>query len=110
MSHKRFQPCIDACSECATECNHCATSCVQEEHVHHLAKCIQLDLECAAICRSAVEMMSLGSNYSRELCDLCAGICEACAGECDKHSDLKHCKACDDVCRNCANECGKMAA
>ena len=55
--------------------------CSLEEHVHHLVKCIQLDLDCVAICRTASEMMSLGSEYANKLCELCADICNAGAEE-----------------------------
>ena len=72
MSHKKFEECIRACLACAIACNHCASECLGEEEVKHLAKCIRLDLECAAICRAAGELMSLGSSYSVDLCRLCA--------------------------------------
>ncbi|MEO6327812.1 MAG: four-helix bundle copper-binding protein [Ginsengibacter sp.] len=35
---------------CAAICNHCASSCTQEQDVKMMAGCIQLDMECAAIC------------------------------------------------------------
>ncbi|MDZ4810855.1 MAG: four-helix bundle copper-binding protein [Bacteroidota bacterium] len=77
-----------------------------------MAKCIQLDMECAALCYAAAQLMSLGSDKSIELCKLCAEACEACADECAKHDNV-HCKECADACRNCAEECrlmSKMAA
>lgn len=51
MLNQKFKDCIDACVACAVACSHCATSCLQEEDVKMMAKCIQLDMECAAICR-----------------------------------------------------------
>ena len=74
-----------------------------------MARCIQLDLECAAICRSAAELMSLGSEHAHQLCAVYADICDACAAECEKHSHLEHCKQCAEACRRCAEECRSMA-
>ena len=108
MSHEKFKVCIDACLECATICNHCSISCLNESDVKNLTRCIQLNLECAAICRAAAELMSLGSNYAREICNLCSAICEACAAECEKHSHMQHCKECADVCKKCADACRNM--
>nr|WP_158826986.1 four-helix bundle copper-binding protein [Mucilaginibacter sp. JXJ CY 39] len=108
MSHQQFQTCIDACIACAAGCNHCATSCLQEEDVKMMTLCIQLDLECAAICRAAAEVMTLGSGYSTHLCRICADVCKACADECAKH-DMEHCQACAEACRKCAEACEQMA-
>ena len=110
MSHQRFMDCIRACLACAVACNHCATECLSEDQVKHLARCIKLDLECAAICRAAAEMMSLGSDYSIELCRLCAEVCNACAEECEKHAamGMEHCAQCAEACRSCADACNNM--
>ncbi len=79
----------------------------QEEDVKMLAKCIQLDMECAAICYAAAQLMSLGSEQAKEICRLCADICEQCGDECGKHQ-TQHCKECAEACRQCADECRKM--
>jgi len=102
---------MQACVACAVACSHCATECLKEEDVKMLSHCIQLDIECAAICRSAVELMSLGSGYSEALCQVCADVCNACAEECEKHAKMgmEHCSECAEACRNCAKACQKMA-
>jgi hypothetical protein len=74
-----------------------------------MAKCIQLDMECAAFCYAAAQLMSLGSKKAMELCKLCAAICEECGAECSKHH-TEHCKECADMCKRCAEECRKMVA
>jgi hypothetical protein len=73
-----------------------------------MVRCIQLDHDCAAMCRLAAEMMSRGSEFAREICALCASICQACAEECSKHSGMEHCKECADRCFRCAEECRGM--
>jgi len=111
MTNQKIKECIDACLACMVACNHCATECLKEDDVKMMAKCIQSDMECAALCRSAAELMSLGSNYSKELCKICADACNACADECEKHAEMgmEHCKECAEVCRRCAEACEQFA-
>lgn len=77
MPHAEFQSCIDACNACALACDHCAAACLNEKDVKAMARCIRLDLDCAAVCRLAAEYMSRGS-------ELAGAICETCAQECCK--------------------------
>lgn len=111
MAHQKFQDCIDACVACALACNHCAIECLKEDDVKMMARCIQLDMECAAICRAAFEIMSLGSDYSAQICRICADACKACAEECEKHASMgmEHCRECAEACRRCAEACEEMA-
>ena len=102
-----YQNCIDACLLCASLCNHCASSCLQEDDVKMMAKCIQLDMECAAICYASAQLMSLGSTEATRLCSICADICDRCGEECGKHSN-QHCQECAAACKRCAEECRKM--
>jgi hypothetical protein len=74
-----------------------------------MARCIQLDMECAALCYAAAQLMSMGSDKAKELCQLCADLCEACGAECGKHK-TEHCQECAQACKQCAEECRKMAA
>lgn len=73
-----------------------------------MARCIQLDMECAAICYAAAQLMSLGSSKAAEVCRLCADICEACGKECGQHK-TEHCQECAEACRLCAEACRRMA-
>lgn len=111
MSHEKYKHCIEACNACAVACSHCALACLHEESVDHLKRCIQLDLECAALCRSAAEIMSLGSVHSHEICKICAVACQVCAEECEKHAEMGmvHCQECAEACRQCALTCTEMA-
>ena len=108
--HQQFQACIDACNSCALACDHCAASCLEEKDVKTLARCIQLDLDCAAMCRLAVAYMGRGSELSGRICEACAEVCDACAQECEKHAALEHCRQCAQACRRCAEECRRMAS
>jgi hypothetical protein len=110
MPHQQFQSCIDACNACALACDHCAAACLGEKDVKMLARCIQLDVDCAAICRLAAGYMGRGSELSGVICEACADVCDACAQECDQHSAMEHCRQCAQACRRCAEECRRMAS
>ena len=84
-------------------------SCLQEEDVKMMARCVQLDIECAAVCYSAAQLMSLGSSRAEEFCRTCAEVCQECARECGEHKN-DHCRECAEACRACAEECMHMAA
>ena len=78
-----------------------------EDDVKMMAKCIQLDMECSAICYASAQLMSLGSSKVKDICKICAEICDACAEECSKH-ETEHCQECAKACKNCADECKKI--
>src|SRR2546423_145237 len=105
--NRQHQSCIEACLQCASACNYCASSCLREADVSAMARCVQLDMECAAICYASAQLMSLGSEQTMMLCTLCADLCDACGAECEKHNN-EHCRSCALACRTCAEECRKM--
>jgi hypothetical protein len=74
-----------------------------------MARCIQLDIDCAEICRLAVGYMARGSELAADICELCAQVCEACGKECAKFP-MAHCQECAKACRRCAEECRRMAS
>jgi hypothetical protein len=110
MAHEQFKTCIDACNACATACGHCAIACLGEKDVAQMARCIQLDVDCAEICRLAAAYMSRGSELAAEACNACAQVCDACAEECERHKAMEHCRKCAEACRRCAEECRRMAS
>lgn len=107
MGYHENKSCIEACLACAALCNHCASSCLKEHDVKMMARCIQLDMECATLCYTAAQLMSIGSNRAQEVCRLCAQLCRECADECESH-DNEHCQECARACRHCAEECMEM--
>lgn len=75
-----------------------------------MARCIALDIDCAAVCRLAAGTMARGSELAGAICNACAQVCEACAEECAKHAKMEHCRQCAEACRRCAQECRRMAS
>lgn len=74
-----------------------------------MARCIELDMQCATICEAAAALMSMGNSQAKEICRICAAICRECGEQCSKHN-TEHCRECAQVCQQCATECEKMAA
>ena len=104
MNKLKNKELIATLAECAATCNFCAVSCLQEDDVKMMEKCIRTDLDCASVCKMAIEYLSRDSTYSREVLDLCARICRDCGDECAKHKH-DHCQACAEACRKCEQAC-----
>lgn len=109
MAHEKYADCIKACNVCADACDHCSVACLDEDNVAAMARCIRLDMDCAALCRLAAGYMARDSECVSTICRACADVCDACADECGKH-DHDHCKQCAQACRDCAERCREMAA
>jgi hypothetical protein len=73
-----------------------------------MAKCIALDMDCAAVCQLAAAAIARGSDHAHAICRLCAEVCKACGDECSSH-EAQHCKTCADACHRCAVACLAMA-
>ncbi len=91
MDRQSYASCIEACNKCADACDVCASACLQENDVKMMARCIAIDIDCAAICRLAAGAMSRGSELAKAVCTACAQACETCGDECAKHSH-DHCQ------------------
>ena len=107
MTREQFESCIAACNASAEACNQCAVACLFEPNREELARCVQLDMDCAEICRLAAAYMARGSELTGEMCAFCADVCDACAEECERH-EMSHCRKCAAACRACAQECRNM--
>lgn len=108
LKQDKCQSCIEACFACAESCEACATACPREDNVKMLARCIQLNRDCADICTLAGPYMSRDSEFSKNICRVRADVCDACGAECDKHKSMEHCRICAESCKTCADECRKM--
>jgi hypothetical protein len=84
-------------------------SCLGEQDVKMLARCIALDVDCAAVCRLAAGAKARGSECAAAICEACAQVCDACGQECNRHTAMSHCQACAQACMRCAQECRRMA-
>ena len=104
---QKYKACIDACNECVRDCKKCEAACVKEKDPK-LDRCIKLCKETIASCTAASELMSLNSEYVKEMCGLCAKLCDNCAAECEKFTTMEHCKVCATSCRKASKLCKEM--
>lgn len=109
MKKNTIADCIQACKDCVGICTNCAAACTEEENVQSLSRCIQLNLECAAICNAAVQLMEVNGNSSASLYKLCGDICQRCAEECVRHAFIEHCRHSAEAARSCSILCYEMA-
>lgn len=108
MKNSSYQSVIAELNNCAVVCNQCVAACLAEEDVTIMAKCIQLDIDCAQVCSLVSAFAARNSSHAPHLMHECAHICNACAEECEKHSDMEHCKICAETCRQCATACQQL--
>ncbi|MFA9439245.1 four-helix bundle copper-binding protein [Uliginosibacterium sp. sgz301328] len=109
MSETPFLTTITACNACATACDECVSGCLLEEDAQYMALCIQLDLDCAGMCRLAASALARQSPAVGVICETCARVCDLCAEECARH-DMDHCQLCASACRDCAEACRRASA
>lgn len=106
IAHKEL---LQKLIECALTCEECEAACLNEENITLLARCIELDRDCADICLHASRLVQRDSEIADEYLKVCENICRMCAEECNKHN-LEYCKMCADTCLACANACHAMVA
>jgi len=90
--------------ECATACEECAAACLDEEDVKHMARCIELDRDCADVCFTGAKLLLRDSNIAHKFLAICQEACRMCAEECSLHSH-EHCQRCAEACRRCEQAC-----
>lgn len=104
---------IDELSACDATCTVCADACLSEPHVQMLARCIDLNLNCADSCSTTARLLGrIGfaePQLLRTQLEACGEACRACAEECDRHQDMEHCEICAEMCRSCERACAEMA-
>jgi len=101
---------LHALEECAQTCTLCADACLAEDMVAELRRCIRLNLDCAALCRTTAEVIGRqvepNAAVVRAALEACAAACAACGSECASHADMhQHCQVCADSCRRCEQAC-----
>jgi hypothetical protein len=100
-SHKELQQKL---INCALACEECEAACLNEDNITLLARCIELDRDCADICLQAARLLKRESEIGDDYLLVCEKMCRMCAEECRKHNH-EHCRVCADECDACADAC-----
>jgi hypothetical protein len=97
-------------ADCAQTCLLCADACLAEDMVDQLRRCIRLNLDCAAICRTTAEVLGRqvepDTAVVRAVLEACIAACAACGQECASHAEMhEHCRVCAETCQRCEQAC-----
>jgi hypothetical protein len=90
--------------ECALTCEDCERACLNEDNITLMARCIELDRDCADICLQAARLLKRDAEIADDFLVVCEKMCRMCAEECRKHNQ-DHCRNCAEVCETCADAC-----
>lgn len=100
---------IRNCLECFRVTTSCLQYCLDRGDRYSDQRNITLLKECADICEIAASFMVESSDFSHDVCGICARICDLCGDSCydlDSHDPIM--KACMTACKNCADSCRNM--
>lgn len=98
------------CMKCFESCTSCIQHCLREGGNHADAIHIQLLMSCAELCQLSATFMLQKSEFTSELCSLCAKVCLATAESCQEiDADDFMMQECSSACRKCAESCQNMA-
>jgi hypothetical protein len=89
-----------ACMDVWLNCENLLIS-LQQRSTTYSKRTVQVVVECADICLTALQALKAKCKNLGELALLCIGICEECAEICERYDDslFKNCAA---ICRHCS--------
>lgn len=99
--------CLQACLHCQQVCRKTAFDMSPAAASEANADDIRMLFECAELCRLSADWQLSGSQYSRQICAVCAQVCRECESRCVGKIDMEECEY---VCRRCAESCEAMSA
>lgn len=103
-----YKECLESCSICSAICYKTAMTLCRPAGLKTVEpKHFGLLLSCAKNCATFAGLLLSRSDFSQELCIICAETCAACAEICEHVDGMDECVA---ACRKCAESCRKMAA
>lgn len=110
MTTQEMERCVQNCLDCYRLCMETVAHCLRMGGEHASPEHIGQLLDCAALCRTAAELMLRGSSLHPATCGVCAEACRACAESCERIAgDDELMRRCAEACRRCADSCGRMA-
>lgn len=104
MGPDELQKAIEACRQCAAAASQCATASLVDKEANAMARCAQLALDTAAICRLVASTAARRAPATAALIRACTELCEELALESERFQAL-HCRRCIVACRYTAQAC-----
>ena len=97
-----MRECLARCLECHSICMETVTYSLEMGGRYAAVEHVRLLLDCAELCKAAVDFISRGSDLYKRVCGLCAQACDLCARSCESVRDPET-NRCAEVCRDCAS-------
>ena len=101
----KYADCLAACRACLEDCKVCLWEMSTKKSMNDCPRCC---IQCITVLQASIDLMLVDSQFSAEMCALCAKVCDYCADLCAEH-DHEHCQRCAESCRKCAEACRAMA-
>jgi hypothetical protein len=90
---------IQALIACANECENAVSACSREKEQRRLKKCMDLNKDCAEICRQAAKLLERNSKITGSFLRVSSRICKLSADQ-NQKIDLPECMlACEHAMR-----------
>lgn len=110
LDRARLVVAVESLQACAWATDACADACLQEEAVAELRTCIRLDLDTAAVCRAALQVLArsglVDPSLLQSLVQTCVAFCRVTAAACAEHAErFDHCRTCARACLRCEEAC-----
>lgn len=106
---EKVEKCITECMDCHAVCLDLAYYSLNQGGELSEPDHIKSLMDCADLCRTSVDFMLRGSDFSAQVCELNAEVCDQCAESCYQFKEDAKMKAGGDICRRTASSCREMA-
>lgn len=94
--------CLEQCFAVVHTASRCADSCLGGDQASQMVRCIRLCLDAQEMAGVCAGLIARNSQFTGQVCGVCAAICDACAAECEKYEVMRECAT---ACRQCAEAC-----
>lgn len=108
-SDPKMQECIRQSDLAYQSCVLTLIHCLGVGGEHAEASHIRLLQDCAEITQLNEAVTLRGSDFMKEINEICARVCDTCADECEEMDpEDEVMQSCAEACRNCAEACRGM--
>ena len=103
------EDCIKDCLDCYRSCLRTVMYSLGKGGEYAGREYISSLLDCVEICKANATLMTQGSSFYKNVCELCADFCRKCVRECSGFGDDVEIKNCINACLSCEKSCLEMA-
>ncbi len=108
-THNPYRRAIEICNEVIESCNICISATLQQEDLFKRIPILRQLRDCVDTCMLTLSLMTRQSEYSVEVCKLCADVALSCADLCARINE-PYTLECEERCRKLCTICQEIAA